>query len=188
MPRETRSTIGQSWIGFSTHFGRLESSRWWKSVSCRRLYRLILNPIAITFLRRRFSHRLGIPSKELREVVEVVFQLVHHLRERYGDAEVKTWLWEVWNEPDIDYWRGTPEEYFKLYDFSMDAVLRALPQARVGGPDNTGPASPNATEFLRLFLDHCAHQRNYVTGKTGSRLDFVSFHPKGSPKWQGGGC
>lgn len=125
------------------------------------------------------------PPKSYERWSEVVFQLVHHLRERYGDAEVKTWLWEVWNEPDIDYWRGTPEEYFKLYDFSMDAVLRALPQARVGGPDNTGPASPKATEFLRLFLDHCAHQRNYVTGKTGSRLDFVSFHPKGSPKWQG---
>jgi xylan 1,4-beta-xylosidase len=125
------------------------------------------------------------PPKSYEKWSELVFQLVHHLRERYGAAEAKTWLWEVWNEPDIDYWRGTPEEYFKLYDFSVDAVLRALPEARVGGPDSTGPATPKATEFLRLFLDHCAHQRNYVTGKTGSRLDFVSFHPKGSPKWQG---
>jgi xylan 1,4-beta-xylosidase len=38
---------------------------------------------------------------------------------------------------------------------------------------------------LRAFLDHCAHQPNYVSGKIGSRLDFISFHPKGSPKWQG---
>jgi xylan 1,4-beta-xylosidase len=125
------------------------------------------------------------PPKNYEKWSDVVFQLVHHLRERYGNAEVRTWLWEVWNEPDIDYWRGTPEEYFKLYDFSVDAVLRALPEARVGGPDSTGPANPKATEFLRLFLDHCAHQKNYATGKTGSRLDFVSFHPKGSPKWQG---
>jgi xylan 1,4-beta-xylosidase len=125
------------------------------------------------------------PPKDYQKWAEVVFQFVHHLRERYGDAEVRTWLWEVWNEPDIDYWQGTPEEYFKLYDFSVDAVLRALPEARVGGPDSTGPASPKAAEFLRLFLEHCAHQKNYVSGKTGSRLDFISFHPKGSPKWQG---
>src|SRR6185295_12442703 len=92
---------------------------------------------------------------------------------------------EVWNEPDIDYWKRTPQEYFKLYDFSVDAVLRALPGARVGGPDSTGPASPKAAAFLRAFLEHCAHQKNYVSGKNGSPLDFISFHPKGSPKWQG---
>ncbi len=125
------------------------------------------------------------PPKDYQKWAEVVFQFVHHLRERYGDAEVKTWLWEVWNEPDIDYWQGTPEGYFKLYDFSVDAVLRALPEARVGGPDSTGPGNPKAAEFLRSFLDHCARQKNYVSGKTGSRLDFISFHPKGSPKWQG---
>ena len=125
------------------------------------------------------------PPKDYQKWAEVVFQFVHHLRERYGDAEVKTWLWEIWNEPDIEYWKGTPQEYFKLYDFSVDAVLRALPAARVGGPDSTGPANPKAAEFLRAFLDHCAHQTNYVTGKVGSRLDFISFHPKGSPKWLG---
>jgi len=125
------------------------------------------------------------PPKDYQKWAEVVFQFVRHLRERYGDAEVKTWLWEVWNEPDIEYWKGTPQEYFKLYDFSVDSVLRALPAARVGGPDSTGPANPKAAEFLRAFLDHCAHQTNYVTGKVGSRLDFISFHPKGSPKWLG---
>jgi xylan 1,4-beta-xylosidase len=125
------------------------------------------------------------PPKDYQKWSELVFQFVRHLRERYGEAEVKTWLWEVWNEPDIGYWKGTPEEYFKLYDLSVDAVLRALPGARIGGPDSTGPASPKAAEFLRLFLEHCAHQENYATGKTGSHLDFISFHPKGSPKWAG---
>lgn len=124
------------------------------------------------------------PPKDYQKWSEVVFQFVRHLRERYGDAEVKSWLWEVWNEPDIEYWQGTPQEYFKLYDYSVDAVLRALPEARVGGPDSTGPANAKAAEFIRSFLDHCAHQKNYVSGKTGSRLDFISFHPKGSPKWQ----
>ena len=125
------------------------------------------------------------PPKDYAKWSEVVFQFVHHLRERYGDAEVKTWLWEVWNEPDIAYWQGTPEEFFKLYDYSVDAILRALPEARVGGPDSTGPANPKAAEFLRNFLDQCAHRRNYVTGKIGSRVDFIAFHPKGSPVWYG---
>lgn len=125
------------------------------------------------------------PPKSYEAWGELVFQLVRHFRERYGDAEVKTWLWEVWNEPDIDYWKGTPEEFFKLYDYSAEAVLRALPEARVGGPDTTGSASPKAAEFLRKFLEHCARGKNFRTGGTGARLDFISFHPKGSPKWLG---
>jgi xylan 1,4-beta-xylosidase len=126
------------------------------------------------------------PPKDYKKWSQLVFELVRHLRERYGDAEVKSWLWEVWNEPDIGYWKGTPEEYFKLYDFSADAVSRALPDARIGGPDSTGPASPTAAAFLRLFLEHCAHQQNFVTGEIGSRLDFIAFHPKGSPIWENG--
>jgi xylan 1,4-beta-xylosidase len=125
------------------------------------------------------------PPRDYAKWSELVFQFTRHLRERYGDAEVKTWLWEVWNEPDIDYWKGTQEEYFKLYDFTADAVLRAFPEARIGGPDSTGPGNPHAAEFLRQFLEHCAHQTNYATGKIGSPLLFISFHPKGSPKWLG---
>ena len=93
------------------------------------------------------------PPRDYAKWSELVFQFARHLRERYGDAEVKTWLWEVWNEPDIGYWKGTPEEYFRLYDVSVDAVLRALPDAKIGGPDSTGPANPKASEFLRSFLD-----------------------------------
>ncbi len=125
------------------------------------------------------------PPKDYGKWSELVFQFVRHLRERYGDDELRDWLWEVWNEPDIGYWQGTPEEFFKLYDYSVDAVLRAWPDAKIGGPDSTGPASPHAAEFLRMFLEHCARQPNYVSGKPGSRLDFISFHPKGAPIWQG---
>jgi xylan 1,4-beta-xylosidase len=125
------------------------------------------------------------PPKDYQKWSELVFQFVHHLRQRYGDAETKTWLWEVWNEPDIGYWQGTREEYFKLYDFTVDAVVRALPEARIGGPETTGPGNSKAQDFLRAFLEHCAHQKNYANGRVGSRLDFISFHPKGSPTWQG---
>lgn len=126
------------------------------------------------------------PPKDYEKWADLVFHFVQHLRDRYGDAETKSWLWEVWNEPDIPYWKGTPEEYFKLYDFAADAVLRALPGAQVGGPDSTGPANDHAAEFLRLFLEHCAHQQNYATRKTGAPLDFISFHPKGAPVFENG--
>jgi xylan 1,4-beta-xylosidase len=123
------------------------------------------------------------PPKDYEKWGELVFQFAKHLRERYGDEAVKTWLWEVWNEPDIPYWHGSPEEYFKLYDYSAAAVLRAVPYARIGGPDSTGPANDKAAGFLRNFLQHCATGTNAATGKTGAPLAFISFHPKGSPKW-----
>jgi xylan 1,4-beta-xylosidase len=123
------------------------------------------------------------PPKDYQKWSDLVFHFVQHLRERYGDAEVKTWLWEVWNEPDIGYWQGTREEFFKLYDYTVESVLRALPNARIGGPDTTGPGNAKAADFLRAFLQHCAHEKNYASGKNGSRLDFISFHPKGQPKW-----
>jgi xylan 1,4-beta-xylosidase len=126
------------------------------------------------------------PPKDYQKWGELVFQFAKHLRERYGDDEVNTWLWEVWNEPDIPYWKGTREEYFELYDYASDAVRRALPGAHVGGPDATGPGSPNAIAFLNAFLDHCAHEKNYATGQMGAPLDFVSFHPKGAPKFEDG--
>jgi xylan 1,4-beta-xylosidase len=125
------------------------------------------------------------PPKSYEKWGELVFRFAQHLRQRYGDVAVKTWLWEVWNEPDIAYWHGTPEEYFKLYDYSAAAVLRAIPYARIGGPDSTGPGNDKAANFLRGFLDHCAHGANAATGKTGAPLAFISFHPKGSPKWVG---
>jgi xylan 1,4-beta-xylosidase len=125
------------------------------------------------------------PPKDYAKWSELVYEFVRHLQRRYGDAELRTWLWEVWNEPDIPYWQGTQEEFFKLYDLTVESVLRAFPDAKIGGPDSTGPGSSKSAEFLRAFLDHCAHQKNFANSNTGSHLDFISFHPKGSPKWQG---
>ena len=84
--------------------------------------------------------------------------------------------------PAIPYWKGTPEEYNKLYDYTVDAVRRALPNAKVGGPATTGPARKAAGDYLRQFLEHCANGKNFVTGKTGTPLDFITFHAKGQPK------
>jgi xylan 1,4-beta-xylosidase len=126
------------------------------------------------------------PPKDYDKWAELVAQWAQHCVKRYGRAEVESWLWEVWNEPNGGYWKGTPEEYHKLYDYSAEAVRRAIPAARIGGPDSTGPAGAAAAAFLRNFLDHALHGKNYATGKTGSPLDFVSFHAKGSPKFVDG--
>ncbi len=123
------------------------------------------------------------PPKDYRKWAELVFQWVRHAVERYGQAEVQRWYWEVWNEPNILYWRGTPEEYHKLYDHAVDAVKRALPSARVGGPHVAGTKAPEATGFLRDFLEHCLRGKNYATGQVGSPLDFIAFHAKGQPRF-----
>ena len=119
------------------------------------------------------------PPKNYDEWSELVYRWVRHMVDRYGASEVAKWEWEVWNEPDIFYWHGTEDEYFKLYDYTAAAVRRALPRAHVGGPASTGPASERAAKFLRDFLEHCASGQNYVTGKKGAPLDFISFHAKG---------
>ncbi|HEV2448678.1 MAG TPA: beta-xylosidase [Candidatus Sulfopaludibacter sp.] len=122
------------------------------------------------------------PPKDYAKWAELIRQWVLHEVARYGKAEVEAWQWELWNEPDISYWRGTPEEYDKLYDYTSDAIKRALPTAHVGGPGTTGPASQRAAGYLRQFLEHCARGDNAVTGKKGAPLDFISYHAKGAPR------
>lgn len=121
------------------------------------------------------------PPKDYARWEELNFQWAKHCLEKYGRQEVEAWYWEVWNEPDIFYWRGTPQEYHKLYDFAVAGVRRAIPTARVGGPETTNPGSQAAAKFLRDFLDHCVNGTNYATGQKGTPIDFISFHAKGSP-------
>jgi xylan 1,4-beta-xylosidase len=117
------------------------------------------------------------PPRDYAKWSELVYQWAKHDVERYGRAEVTNWYWETWNEANIGYWQGSRQEFFRLHDGAVDAVRRALPEARVGGPDSAG----GGTKFLRDFLEHCLHGTNLVTGKTGTPLDFVAFHAKGSP-------
>ena len=122
------------------------------------------------------------PPKDYEKWAELVFQWVKHCVEKYGRAEVESWYWEVWNEPNIGYWRGTPEEFRKLHDYAIDAVRRALPTAKVGGPDTAGSGG----RFMRAFLEHCLRGTNHATGKVGTPLDFVAFHGKGAPVYTNG--
>ena len=136
--------------------------------------------------RKSISTGWAYPPKDYTRWAELVFQWVRHSALRYGQDEVAQWYWEVWNEPNIQYWRGTPAEYQKLYDFAADAVKRALPGAKVGGPHVAGTKSAGGTKFLREFLDHCVRGTNYVNGKQGSPLDFIAFHAKGQPEFVDG--
>ncbi|MFV8324438.1 GH39 family glycosyl hydrolase [Flavobacterium sp. ZS1P14] len=121
------------------------------------------------------------PPKDYNKWAELVYQWVKHSVERYGKKEVESWYWELWNEPN-GYWKGTMDEYFKLYDYSADAVKRALPTAKIGGLDIAGTKSESAQKWTNAFLQHCISGTNYVTGKRGASLDAFLFHAKGNPK------
>ena len=121
------------------------------------------------------------PPKDYEKWGELCFQWAAHCVERYGREEVEKWYWQTWNEANIGYWQGTAEEFYKLHDYAIAGVLKALPTARVGGPDTAGWGG----EFAKRFYEHNLRGTNFATGERGSRLDFVSFHAKGSPKWQG---
>ena len=122
------------------------------------------------------------PPKDYAKWGELVFQWTRHCVEKYGRAEVESWYWETWNEANIGYWRGTPEEFRKLHDYAIDAVKRALPTARVGGADSAGSGG----RWTRDFLEHCLRGTNHATGKRGTPIDFISFHAKGAPSFVDG--
>jgi xylan 1,4-beta-xylosidase len=124
------------------------------------------------------------PPKSYEKWRELVYQWVKHCVEKYGKSEVEQWYWEVWNEPNIGYWKGSKEDFFKLRDYAIDGVKKALPAARVGGSHCAG--SGKSGNWQHDFIQHCLHGTNFANGQIGSALDFVSFHAKGSPSFING--
>jgi xylan 1,4-beta-xylosidase len=139
--------------------------------------------------------------RDYRKWENLCFQVTRHLVQRYGRAEVGSWWFELWNEPDIGYWSGSVgpssgrddplgprkaqtrrEEFERLYDFTAEGVRRALPAARIGGPEVTGGAQAT----LRAFLQHTSAGVNAATGKIGAPLDLITFHAKGAPTFVDG--
>ena len=126
------------------------------------------------------------PPNDYKKWGDLTHAVAEHMLRRYGAREVSSWYWEVWNEPDIFYWRGTEKEYEKLYDYAVAGVRSAIPAAKVGGPATTGPTPESkSAAFLEAFLKHCAQDRSNATGGT-IPLDFISFHAKGNPHWVDG--
>ena len=110
------------------------------------------------------------PPKDYGKWDDLITQLAKHLISRYGIDEVSQWYFEVWNEPNLDFWGGDPRQatYFELYDHTARALKAVSPRLRVGGPATAQAA------WADVFIRHCAD--NHVP------VDFVSSHVYGNDK------
>jgi xylan 1,4-beta-xylosidase len=142
-------------------------------------------PYQVHYPQSTISGKSNNPPKDYKKWGELVRLVTAHLVERYGKDEVLKWYFEVWNEPDIDYWHTTPEAYWKLYDYAVAGVRAALPAAKVGGPASTSPGREKANLFLKNFLEHVNSGKSAATGGPVP-IDFISFHAKGLPKIEEG--
>jgi len=104
------------------------------------------------------------PPKDYSKWDALIYSFARHLVDRYGAAEVSQWYFEVWNEPNIDFWSGEPKQatYFELYDHTAPAIKRADSRLRVGGPATAQAA------WIPDMIAHCA--------LANIPLDFVSTH------------
>jgi xylan 1,4-beta-xylosidase len=142
-------------------------------------------PYKVLYPKDTLSGASNNPPKDYAKWEELVRVVTAHLVERYGREEVLRWYFEVWNEPDIEYFHGTEDEYLKLYDYAVAGVRAALPAARVGGPATTSPRNDHAYGYLKAFLEHASTGKSAATGGAVP-LDFISFHAKGQPVIEGG--
>jgi len=110
------------------------------------------------------------PPKDWGKWEQCIEAFARHLVQRYGEQEVARWYFEVWNEPNIDFWAGNPKEatYYELYDHTARAIKRVSARLRVGGPSTAQAA------WADRFLAHCK-QKNVP-------VDFVSSHVYGNDK------
>ena len=98
---------------------------------------------------------------------DLIEAFVRHLETRYGSAEVRTWYFEVWNEPNLSgFWEdGDQKAYFELYDLTAKTIKSIDPELRVGGPATAGAA------WVPEFLTHVK--------QNGAPVDFVTTHTYG---------
>src|SRR5271156_1388944 len=108
------------------------------------------------------------PPKDYGKWGELVGQFAQHLVDRYGIDEVSQWYFEVWNEPNLDFWAGVPKEqtYYQLYDAAARELKRVSPRLRVGGPATAQAA------WVDRFIQHAAREN--------APVDFVSTHVYGN--------
>ncbi len=110
------------------------------------------------------------PPKDWVKWDALISEFAKHLVARYGIEEVSRWYFEVWNEPNLDFWGGDPKQatYWELYDHTAKTVKSVSPRLRVGGPATAQAAWADA------FIEHCS--KNKVP------VDFVSSHVYGNDK------
>lgn len=141
--------------------------------------RLAVNPTDMGMV-TSFYHGVISRPKDYGKWGDLVENLTRHLIERYGRAEVESWYFEVWNEPDFrtplihGFWTGSDQDYFRLYDFAAQAVKSVDPKLRVGGP------AAATTRLIEPFLKHVTTE-NFATGERSTPLDFLDFHAYFTP-------
>lgn len=124
-------------------------------------YKLASDPKAV----HPFWYKQNVsPPKDYAKWDALMHAFAQHLVDRYGIDEVAQWYFEVWNEPNIDFWAGDPKQatYFELYDHTARALKAVSPRLRVGGP------SSSSAHWVPEFLKHVNEQHVPV--------DFVSSH------------
>jgi xylan 1,4-beta-xylosidase len=104
------------------------------------------------------------PPKDWKKWDDLISAFTQHLVDRYGIDEVAQWYFEVWNEPNLDFWAGDPKQaaYWELYDHTALSIKAVNPRLRVGGPATAQAA------WVDAFIRHCVEERIPV--------DFVSTH------------
>ena len=109
------------------------------------------------------------PPADWEKWKKLVTAFTSALTAAFGEKEVRNWYFEVWNEPDISFWSGTQEEYFKLYDITRNAVKSVCSAYRVGGP------ATSKTAWIGDFCDHVSNPSEFDDVE-GIRCDFISSH------------
>jgi len=123
------------------------------------------NKLAAHDIHQAFWYKPNVsPPKDWNRWENLVYQFAGHVMDRYGIDEVSKWYFEVWNEPNIDFWAGNPKEqtYYQLYDAAANAIKKVNPRLRVGGPATAQAA------WVDRFIKHCAE--NHIP------VDFASTH------------
>ena len=110
----------------------------------------------------RYRNNITMP-KNMDRWCDLIEKFIRFLFERYGEAEVRTWYFEVWNEPDLPiFFKGSQKDYFKLYEATARTIKKIDPQLRVGGP------STSACRWVAEFKEHC--EKNNIP------YDFLTTH------------
>lgn len=135
------------------------------SIGMRPFIELSFMPSAIASGAETVFHYRGniTPPRDYKQWATLISKLVTHLVSRYGLDEVRNWFFEVWNEPNLDiFWKGSQVDYFRLYQYTAEAIKKVNPALKVGGP-----ATAN-NEWVSEFLDFCE--------KHNAPADFISTH------------
>lgn len=149
-----------------------------------------LNGIPTGSLHKLFLDHDFLNSDKLHQWRDLIEEFGRHLVAQYGNSTYN-WLFEHWNEPMpinkfcADKGKtpafGSYQSMFNYYDACENGLARADQQLKIGGPTTHSSVSATA-DIIKKFLEHCDSGKNVFSNSTGTRLDFISIHHKGTEK------